>query len=554
MISQTNFIVRKGMVAVGLLLCSILQVNAQNEGVLSGNFQSNFSVFDLDSAIGAYESPQYFKEISSSEAWLFLNYQIKGFSLSARYDLFNNSNLLIPTGSYSGHGLGFWQIKKQIKNLTLTAGSFYDQFGSGLVFRAYENRPLGLDYAVQGVHARYDISPTWMIKAFTGNQKGAIEERFSSSPQIVKGVNTEKDFVFKNNSRLSLGGSMVNRTLSNDDMNLIASEINGYPLAERFDPKYNTYAYNGYFNYGIGDFNIFGEYCGKTNEAIRNLEGRLEDSEGSIIQVGGSFAKNKLGKKKKGGVGVNVQYRKIDHFQFKNTPNAELLNGFLTYQPALTRQASYRLLARYAAAAQDIGEEAVQADIYYTIKSGMTISFNFSDITSIDGEHLYQEFYLGYEHKFNRKWKMKTGLQRVIYNQEIYQGKDSTYHDVHTITPYLDVTYKFQRRKSVRAEVVYLNTKEDLGSFIDALIEFNISPHWSFSVSDMVNIDPQRHEGSPISDEIVHYYTIFSKYTMGVTSFTLAYIKQVEGVNCTGGICRVEPAFSGLRFTVLTNF
>ena len=276
MISQTKFIVQRGMVAVGLLLCSVLHAEAQNEGVLSGNFQSNFSVFDLDSAIGAYESPQYFKEISSSEAWLFLNYQIKGFSLSARYDLFNNSNLLIPTGSYSGHGLGYWQIKKSIKDLTLTAGSFYDQFGSGLVFRAYENRPIGLDYAVQGVHVRYDFSPTWMIKAFTGNQKGAIEERFNTSPQIIKGVNTEKDFVFKNNSRLSLGGSIVNRTLSNDDMNLIASEINGYPFVERFDPTYNTYAYNGYFNYGIGDFNIFGEYCGKSNEAIRNLAGRLE--------------------------------------------------------------------------------------------------------------------------------------------------------------------------------------------------------------------------------------------------------------------------------------
>ena len=29
---------------------------------------------------------------------------------------------------------------------------------------------------------------------------------------------------------------------------------------------------------------------------------------------------------------------------------------------------------------------------------------------------------------------------------------------------------------------------------------------------------------------------------------------HVAGVNCTGGICRIEPAFSGVRFTLTTNF
>jgi hypothetical protein len=81
-----------------------------------------------------------------------------------------------------------------------------------------------------------------------------------------------------------------------------------------------------------------------------------------------------------------------------------------------------------------------------------------------------------------------------------------------------------------------------------------MSPHYSFAISDMVNVDPYRSEGSPISDEILHYYTIFAKYNIHTTSFTLSYIKQVQGVNCTGGICRLEPAFSGVRFTLTTNF
>ena len=136
-----------GLIVIGLNFSAF----GQDKGFFSGNFQSNFSVFLEDSLIGATEdaSPQYGRQISSSEAWLFLNYDIKGFHFAARYDLFNNSNLLNPSESFTGQGLGFWQIKKSIGNLELTAGSFYDQFGSGAVFRAFENRLIGIDYAVE---------------------------------------------------------------------------------------------------------------------------------------------------------------------------------------------------------------------------------------------------------------------------------------------------------------------------------------------------------------------------------------------------------------------
>ena len=97
-----------------IISINYLSVVAQDKGVFSGNFQSNFSVFLRDSLIGAVEgaSPQYGKQISSSEAWLYMNYDIKGWHFAARYDLFNNSNLLNRAGAYSDQGLGFWQVKK----------------------------------------------------------------------------------------------------------------------------------------------------------------------------------------------------------------------------------------------------------------------------------------------------------------------------------------------------------------------------------------------------------------------------------------------------------
>ena len=70
----------------------------------------------------------------------------------------------------------------------------------------------------------------------------------------------------------------------------------------------------------------------------------------------------------------------------------------------------------------------------------------------------------------------------------------------------------------------------------------------------MINTEPFRYEDNPAPDKVLHYYSAFAKYSIHTTSFTLAYIKQVEGVNCSGGVCRLEPAFSGIRFTLTTNF
>lgn len=543
------------------ILCfAVVGFNAygQDKGVFSGNFQSNFSVFVLDSSIGAYESPQYISQISSSEAWLFTNYQLKGFNVSARYDLFNNSNLLNPTGSFSGHGLGFWQIKKSVDKLTLTAGSFYDQFGSGLVFRAYENRLIGIDYAVQGVHAKYQFNDDFFVKAFTGNQKGsgAQGNRFGTSGEIVKGINSERVYRLKDDKGLvMIGGSVFNRTLTQGTMNELVTEINGYDsVSDRFAPKFNVYAYNGYFSVNLKDVMFTFEHNRKTKEAVRTLEGPLKLLPGTINYATLSYSKKKLGKKKKSGFGFNAQYRRIENYQLRTSPNDLLLDGLLTYQPSLTRQASYRLLARYNAPAQDYGEEGFQASLVWTIQKGKTVYLNYSNVKKLDGEQLYREYFMNYEHKFSKTFKGKVGLQSIFYNQQIYESKDSSYQDVETITPFMELTYKLNRRNSLRMEGQYLITGQDLGSFVNAILELNMSPHYSFSISDMVNVDPVRQADAKVSDKVVHYWSVFGKYNIHTTSFTLAYVRQVAGVNCTGGICRIEPAFSGVRFTLTTNF
>mgnify|MGYP001575567028 CR=1 FL=1 len=540
------------------LFCFILpKAYGQDKGVFSGNFQFNFSVFLKDSLIGATEaaSPQYGKQISSSESWLFLNYDIKGYHFAARYDLFNNSNLLNPSGAFTGQGLGFWQIKKSIGDLEITAGSFYDQFGSGAAFRAFENRLIGIDYAMEGVRLKYNVSDNFVVKAFSGKQKGSQNERFETAPQIVKGINAEKGFKFKDGTILNLGLSGVNRTLDENTMSQLVTEINGLPILDRFFPKYNVYVMNGYFNAAYKNFGFNGEYNYKTSEAIRDNFGNLLDSDGKLIQLGVNYSKRKLGKNKKQGVGFNAQYRRIENFPITVSPYENLLNGILTYQPSMTRQASYRMLARYQAPAQFTGEQAYQAELIYSLSKKANVTFNYSDVTDLNGERLFSEKFFQLEQKINRKWKGKAGIQLVEYNQAVYEGKDpKKVENVETVSPFMELTYKVNRKNSIRLESQFLMTDQDLGSFYHGILEWNSSPHFSIAVSDMVNTNPVRIVNPTLADQVLHYPSVFAKYNVKTTSFTAAYVKQVEGVVCTGGICRLEPAFSGLRFTLATQF
>ena len=89
-------------------------ITGQEKGVFSGAFETNANVFIRDSSINTPNTPQYDRQFFGGEAWLNVNYAIQGFTLGARFDMFNNSNLRNPTDSYSGIGIGRWFVQKTI--------------------------------------------------------------------------------------------------------------------------------------------------------------------------------------------------------------------------------------------------------------------------------------------------------------------------------------------------------------------------------------------------------------------------------------------------------
>lgn len=547
------------VVFYALIMGHITLAQTENEkGQFSGNFQTSNQFYQRDDRIGA-NTTQYLREKSSTDAWLFLNYKLKGFNFMLRYDVFNNSPLFNPQEAFSDQGIGFWQISKDIDKLNITGGYFYDQFGSGMTFRAYEDRNIGIDFSIYGARAIYTISDRTRIKAFSGKQKN----RFAIRNPIIKGIHGEHTFNISERITSELGASVVNRTIDQTTMNAIAATINSYDLKDRFIPTYNVYTYQIYNTLKMGNFSLLLEYDQKTPEAIMDFSNRLFLSGGNIYHASLSYSSK--------GIGVNAQYKRIERFPFRTSP-LDIApipnNGPVNYLPSITRQNTYRLLARYNAVVQELGENAAQLEVTYKPNKKTQVNLNVSGVVTLPGldipnaalkwdstTRLFREFYLDVAHKFNTAFKAMVGIQLIGYNQEVLELAPNAPW-VEAITPFGEMTYKINTKRSMRFEWQWMNNKGDLGSFVNALLEYNIAPHWSFSAGDLINYQygQLNKPGPGETFELIHYYNFFTSYNIKTTRVTAGYLKQPQGVNCTGGVCRVEPAFSGARVTLTTNF
>ena len=522
-----------------LCICASLSIfSARAQTNFSGSLQLQQNFFVLDSSVLSRPiPPQYYKQLSSTDAWLDTRFEQNGFTVGARFDLFNNSNLRNPYNAYSAQGLGFWYITKPINDFEITAGYFYEQFGSGIIFRAYEARAQALDYGIQGIRAKYKYKNT-TFKAFTGKQK----QLFATYLPIIKGANIENFFSIGKQKNINIAPciGIVNRTLDQATMDIIVSEINADTLKNRFVPKYNAYAYTLYNTITYKNFSWYAELALKSPEAVLNTaNNKFENQRGKVFYTNLSYSKQ--------GFGLTVQYKRTNHFDFRIAPTQVLNNGLLGFIPPLSRFNTLPLTARYLPATQLVGEQGVQADVVLNVKQKHLINFNGSYINDLRGNALYRELYIDDKFKLNKNLKLTLGLQHLMYNIAVYQFKPQA-ANVRTITAFSELTYKISRTNSIRAELSHLSTKQDFGSWAQALLEFNIAPKYSFSVSDMYNY------GNKLPEKRLHYYSIFGAANLGKTRVSAGYVRQVEGVNCTGGICRLEPAFNGIKVGLSSRF
>lgn len=541
-------------IIISCLSLIFARVQSQESLLVFGGFQANANVFLRDSQIGAANIPQYDYQLFGAETWFDLNASYAGFNAGVRFDLFNNSNLLYPQGSYTAQGIGRWFINKEINRLDMTVGYLYDQIGSGIIYRAWEERSQLIDNALLGASVKYTINDNWSAKAFTGKQRNL----FSVYNSVIKGAMINGFYAPSDSSKWSIapGAGFINRTFSDEQVQDQANISSGYLLVDQFNPSYNTNAFTFYNTLNYGPISWYAEAAFKPSSliynplAIRSLPkgetslGKYERTNGSVFYTSIGYAAHNLG--------ITLEGKRTDGFDFRADHRIDPLaanRGLIAYIPPMARINTYRLTSYYFPATQFLNEMAYQIDFKYSLGSHWNFSLNISDIRDLNfDEQFYKEINGEIVYKQEDAYQMSVGLQRQEVNVSLYFGKPATEPKVKTWTPYAEFLYYFNEKTSLRIETQYMHNKHDIGSWVYGLAELGISPHWLFELSGMYNTY------HPKDGKKLFYPTAGMVFNYGNNRIGLRYVKQIQGIVCSGGICRLEPAFSGLRASITSNF
>ena len=546
----------------------VIAAQSGSKGQFSGSFDINGNQFLEDSLIGATGTPQYDANAFGFDSWLSMNYRISGYEFGVRLEGFYNSNLLNPNDAYSAWGLGRIYAKKSWDKVEVTVGHIYDQIGSGIIYRSYEERALMLDNSIFGAQVQYNLGDKLSFMLIGGKQRFVGTDPtnalhfygINNYDSWLYGGKIEGLFMSKEPGKWSItpGVGLMTKQLSDDQVDQLENVLKTYTPEDEIERiPYYTYAFSVYNTLRAGPFTWFVETAFKTEEVFYDqFASRTiwtgETTEGKFISAPGYVFYNALNYANKG-LGASFEFKATKNFSFRADPFATLNRGLVNYLPPMARVNTFRLTARYAPATQDLGELAGQLDLTYRFDRKKSVVANYSHINDMSGTALYREFYTHFQLKQPRKSTMTIGLQMQRYNQEVYEGKPGV-EMVKTITPFIDYLWIFNRKHSLRIESQYMHTKQDFGSWFFMLAEFSIAPNWIFEVSDMWNVVPYKDSNGKQKNDPLHYPTFGVTYSIGAQRFTVRYVKQVEGVVCSGGICRLEPAFSGIKLQAALQF
>ncbi len=559
---KTQYITAQVAVLVFLVVGSTkLQAQVDKflqQGEVHGNFQAEAQYYNEDTIIGAADVP----EQTLMNGFLNLNYTVGGFSAGLRYESYQNALLGFPTG-YRGNGIPYRYASYTDDKMTITVGNFYEQFGSGMILRAYEERGLGYDNAIDGIRVKYNIGKGIYLKGLIGQQRLFFE----LAEGIVRGIDGEfiiNDIVPElenSKTRVTLGASFVSKYQPDQNSQLVLPE--------------NVGTGGGRLSLTRGKVTLSGEYVYKINDP---------SFDNSYIYKGGEALLVEAAYSQKG-FGLLLSAKTVDNMSFRSDRDEALTNVLINYLPALTRQHTYNLLATlYPYATQPNGEVAFQGDLTYKFKKktllggkyGTFVSVNASMVNNIDttqisnptdvdlendpdrqgyktnffalGEEVYwRELNIEVTKKFSKKLKGIFNYSNLVYNQDIIEGKPGNpivYADVAVA----DITYKFNSKNSLRTEIQGLWTDQDKGDWATLLLEYSYAPHWFFAVLDQYNY------GNKDSKKQLHFYNVSTGYNDRGTRIMLSYGRQRAGIFCVGGVCRVVPASNGLYLSVTRTF
>ncbi len=528
---------------------------AQNSSNLQvhGDFIIDAQTYQEDSAIGATDIP----ETIAMNAYGNINFTIGKFYGGFRFESYQPP-ILGYDPRWEGFGIPYRYFGYNNEGLDITVGSFYEQYGSGMVNRSYWEWYLGYDTFYEGVRVRYQPTSGLYFKAMLARQRFY----WDFGPGIVRGIDGEIDMAqFFTGLRdsgvgLSFGASFVSRFQEDQNPFLVLPEN----------------VSNGGFRGTLskGGFLLNAEYTYKINDPSAINGNNYRPGQGLLINTGYSQK----------GFGFNAGFKRWDNMDYRSDRTATGFDLLINYNPAMAKQHTYRLATMYAYATVPQGEIGWQADLFYNFKRGSLLggkygtqlNFNMSQTFNVVRDSIeppdfdtrkfytspffafgspkfFEDINIEIVKKLSRRWK---GTFTYFYQERdnsvqpvTFSGSNET---VFSNIFILETEYKFKSTKVLRNEFHILQTEQDFGSWSAILSEYTIAPHWYFSGLWEYNF------GNPDTENRDHYFSVYTGYRRGPTNIRLGYGRQRQGLLCVGGVCRPVPASNGLILTIQSSF
>ncbi len=546
---------------------------------LSGSVQSDWLVAENDDAIGANKDD--YRGTLLGNTYINLNFDSKYVTAGVRFETMEKPlpgfENIADTEPFYGTGLPYFQITaSNHKWIEATAGTFYEQFGSGFVLRAYEERSIGIDNSILG--GRIVLTP---FKGIRLKMLGGIQRYHftwnDDNPVFGADLELNLDQWFKSLSEnghfITFGASGVTRHDGDTEQyfrSFYFSPSSAQPILES---RTNTLhlpeqvsAMDLRLQWQHSGYNILAEYAVKSHDP--SADNSYAFRHGSAIMLSASYSKR--------GFSAIVQAKRSEDMGFRSdrTLSPSVTSLYLNHQPAFAYQHTYDLATLYPYATQMDGEWAFQGEISYRFKRGTPMGGKYGTLLRLNASHIrgldkdpvansvlgtagtkgyktsffgmtdkiyYQDINLTLEKKLNKQWKLTAMYINQQYNMSVIEDgakADDTNEIVKTNIFVGDASYVHNSNFAIRFEGQYLITKQDDGDWAYAMAEFSFLKDYMFTIADEYNTG--LHDGKD-----THYYSFAGVWTYKSSRLQLGYGRISEGLNCTGGVCRKVPAQRG---------
>lgn len=557
---------------------AVTTVNAQeNKVAVHGSIQSDILIPEEDHKIGTGT----YNDWGLTNTYAEVGLTSKHIEAGVRAEYLEHPLPGFNDPRFNGWGVSNIYVKALGKGFDVTVGDFYDQFGSGFVFRTYEERSLGIDNSIRG--ARLNVSA---VKGANLKLLGGVQRCFWDwdTDAWLGGADLELNMeqYFKGladkNITWMIGGSYLMKHENEEEV-----LVPGTNYKLNMDPMVHTFGVRTRLQ--SGPYSFMAEYAWKTQDP--SFDNDYIYRNGSAVMVSASYSKK--------GLSALVQAKRSENMSNRMKRGfLSVLGGNcrLNHMPAFSYQHTYALPALYPYATQDAdGEWAFQGEFGYTFKRrtalggkyGTKLKVNFSYIRGIDktptealiegvnstmgtdGYHskffgfggvYYKDINVQLEKKLSKSFKLNLMYMNQLYNKTVVEGHGGV---VKSNIFVAEGKYQFSPKMTLRGEAQYLQTKQDQGDWYYGLLELSVLPYLMFTISDQYNANvpyflENGSEDAGKGTHSQHYLLGSVTATYKAHRLQLSYGKTRAGYNCSGGVCRFVPASRGLTVSYNYNF